>query len=231
MPQTSSHVRVLIADDDPIVRELIRKILTRRPDFQILGEAVDGQETLRRIGQLRPDVLLLDLLMPRLQGLEALHAIAKGNVPVAVIILAASITKLQSLEAIQLGARGVLAKKNVRKLPECIACVVNGGYWVEDQSFAGLQDAVMVLIQQPGTAEVSNQWKLTPRELQVIALVSTGSTNRNVATTLNISEETVKRHLTNIFEKCGVANRVELVRFATDHSLLVAEAVSAPLSD
>ncbi len=219
VPENTAQIRVLIADDDPIARELIRKILAGQPQVEILGEAIDGEETLRIIQQHRPDVLLLDFLMPKLQGMGTLHAIATGFVPVKVIILAASITKLQALEALQLGARGVLPKRTVRKLPECLAGVANGRYWAEEQSFQTVQEAVLSIMRQWEPATASKTCNLSAREMQVLSLVVLGKTNRDIATAFSISEQTVKHHITKMFEKCSVTNRVELVRFAYQHRL------------
>ncbi len=236
MSESSARIRVLIGDDDPIVRQLVRKILVQHGGVEVLGEAVDGDETLRLVQDLRPDVLLLDLLMPRLQGMQALHAIATGVVPVRVVILAASITNLQALEALQLGAHGLLPKKAVRKLPECINCVAKGEYWAEEHSFRTLQEAVLFIMGHWESTPAVKPWNITPREMQVMSLLVLGKTNREIAVTLSISEQTVKHHLLNIFDKCDVANRTELVRFASRHGLFEnatapqAEFVSAPSS-
>ncbi len=216
----SVAIRVLIADDDPIVRELLCRVLAHPSGVEVVGEALDGPETLERLDQLRPDVLLLDNLMPMMEGLEVLRRIAQGNVRVGVILVAAHMSKQQTLEALQLGARGILVKKSIRRLLDCLACVAEGGYWAEEQSFATLADAVAYLIARPERTVVADERHLTTRELQLISLVAIGQTNRQIGATLSIREDTVKRHLANIFRKCGVSNRVELVLFASRYELL-----------
>ncbi len=210
-PDYPTKTRILIADDDPIVRSLLRNILCRQPTVEVVGEAADGLQT-------------LDLLMPRAQGWEVLQQIIDGHVPTSVIIVASCIAPQQALDAIQIGARGTLGKQFLSLLPKCLECVRSGEYWVGQQSFATLQEAALFLSQQLQPAPADNPWKLTARELQITALVAAGQSNRDIAATLSISEETVKRHLANIFPKCGVVNRVELARFASHGSLLSAGA-------
>ncbi len=227
MQQASTVRHLLIADDDPIARDLIRHILRRYAATEIVGEATDGLETLKLVQRDRPDILLLDILMPNLRGPDVLNKIVTGFVNVAVVVLAASITKQQALEALQLGARGILPKKSVRRLPECLSCILRGEYWIDDHAFRNLQDAVLSLICQPESSVRSDVWRLTAREMQVMSLVMVGKTNRDIASTLSISEKTVKRHLANIFEKCGTVNRVGLARFASEHGLLASAVTSS----
>jgi two-component system nitrate/nitrite response regulator NarL len=216
----NSKIRVVVADDDPIACDLIRNLVARAPGFEIVGEAADGLQVPALVKDLRPDILLLDLLMPRMQGMAVLHTLAGGAETVAVIVLAAFIDRQQLLQSLQLGARGVLSKKSVTALAHCLFWVVKGAYWVEGEVFQSKRDAILHVLQlPPETAAPDNPWKLTPRELQVASLVAVGQTNAEIAATLSVNEDTIKRHLSSIFGKCGVTNRVQLALLATQQGL------------
>lgn len=220
MNASSSAIRVLVADDDPIVRSIVGRLLRRQPGLELVGEAVDGAETVARCRELHPDLLLLDLLMPQVRGLDALRELTAGDTGVRVIVLCASIGKRQIVQALNLGARGVLLKQDVARLGACIQAVMDGDYWVEDRRVTSLADVIGRLL-DPTAAESASAagFRLTKRELQVTSLVTLGKTNREIGQALSISEETVKRHLANIFDKIGTSSRLELAMFAVDHEL------------
>jgi two-component system, NarL family, nitrate/nitrite response regulator NarL len=217
-----TSIRVVIADDDPIVRELLRSVVLRRnPRIDLVGEAADGAEAINLIAELKPDVLLLDLLMPHLPGIDTLRELASGTVSVRTIVLCASIGKRQIVEALQYGARGVLLKKSLRSLLECIEAVVDGHYWIEDRKVRDSAEIIRDLVSASGVEpKAAQRYKLTNRELQIMSLVTLGNTNREIGEALDISDETVKRHLANIFDKVGMSNRLELAMFAVDRQLV-----------
>jgi two-component system, NarL family, nitrate/nitrite response regulator NarL len=219
--QPPDPIRVLIADDDPIVRELLTRVFRRKPNFALVGEAADGAEAVRLAAMLKPDVLLLDLLMPHLPGMDTLRALTSTTDSVRIILFCAYIGKRQIVEALQLGARGILLKKSVRSLEPCIQAVVDGNYWVEDREVGSVAEIVGELV-RTGAAELKPErtYNLTERELQIISLVTLGEGNRAIGNTLSISEDTVKRHLANIFNKVGMSTRVELAMFAVEHRLV-----------
>lgn len=219
--QPPDPIRVLIADDDPIVRELLTRVFRRKPNFALVGEAADGAEAVRLAAILKPDVLLLDLLMPHLPGMDTLRALTSTTDSVRIILFCAYIGKRQIVEALQLGARGILLKKSVHSLEPCIQAVVDGNYWVEDREVGSVAEIVGELVRS-GAAELRPEraYNLTERELQIISLVTLGEGNRAIGNTLSISEETVKRHLANIFNKVGMSTRVELAMFAVEHRLV-----------
>lgn len=216
-----------MADDDPLVRLLLRKVLRRRENIELVGEAVDGWEALKLSSELKPDILLLDLLMPRLLGIDTLRHLSSSAVPLQAILLCSSIGTRQIVEALQLGARGVLLKEFVRSLPTCIDAVMNGYYWITDRKIRDISEIMHELLgPDKAEPETLERYKLTKQELHITALVTAGNTNREIGHLLSISEETVKRHLANIFNKVGVSSRLELAMFALDRRLVAWEASS-----
>jgi two-component system, NarL family, nitrate/nitrite response regulator NarL len=217
----ATPIRVLIADDHPVVRIGLRNMLQADPNIKLVAEAKDGVEALHMVRTLHPDILLLDLAMPKMQGLEALRELTgDNNGDTRVIVLTGQIDKRQILEALQLGARGVVLKDAVvAHLSACIRAVLQGQYWLEGRPVQNLVQVLRDLTAQTAPPP-RKTFGLTARELEVVALITEGSTNKHIAETFGISEETVKRHLTNIFNKIGVGNRLELALFALNHSLL-----------
>ncbi len=211
--------RILIADDDPIVREILRNMLTAGNGFTVAGEARNGEETVRLARELKPDLLLLDLLMPNLPGLEALKEMTTSDFMARTIVLTASITKQQVLQALQLGARGVVRKDALGELVSAIRAVLDGQYWLDGKIVPNVVQLLNDLAASTKSTEPRNDFGLTPRELEIVALVTEGCGNREIAGRLTISEETVKRHLTHIFDKVGMSTRLELALFALDHGL------------
>ena len=214
-------VRVLIADDDPIVRSAVRSVLEVSKGFSIVGEAEDGKLAAELVGETTPDVLLLDLLMPNLPGLEALRALTTAGVEVRTLLLCSAISTKQVLEALQLGARGVVLKGRVTELMPALDAVMRGQYWIEGRSVSNVVQVVQQLTEAAGQQNPrANRFGLTARELEIISFITQGCMNRDIAGSLSITEETVKRHLTNIFNKVGMSNRLELALFAIEHGLV-----------
>ena len=213
-------IRVIIADDDPIVRDVLRTVLRREPRVEIIGEAADGQEAVKLSTDLGPDLLLLDLLMPQ-PGMDALRELGDANPRLKIVVLCSSIENRQIVQALQLGARGVLLKESLGHLRACIRAVLDGYYWIDNRRHSSTNEVVHTLL-AASTSGPEQTYNLTKRELEVISLVTLGNTNREIGETLCISEETVKRHLANIFDKVGMSSRVELAMFAVEHRLIAA---------
>lgn len=219
----ANPIRVLIADDHPVVRVGLRNMLQADPMVQVVGEARDGVEALELAHTLHPDILLLDLAMPNVAGMDALREMTAGGLNTRTIVLTGLIDKRQVLEALQLGARGVVLKDAVvEHLTACIRAVMQGQYWLEGHPVQNLVQVLRDLAAQTAPPQ-RKTYGLTARELEVVNLITEGCTNKDIAKTFGISEETVKRHLTNIFNKLGVGNRLELALFALNHSLLPVE--------
>jgi two-component system, NarL family, nitrate/nitrite response regulator NarL len=218
----ANPIRIVIADDHPIFRDGLRRLLEAESDLKVIGEASDGGEAVKLARQLKPDILLLDLAMPRTPGLEALREMSagQGSNSVRVILLTAAAEKNQIVEALQLGARGVVLKDSATQLLlKSIHTVMMGEYWVGRDSVSNLVQYLRNLVQSSGEEARQKKFGLTPRELEVVSAVVAGMSNKEIAEHFKISEDTVKHHLSNIFDKLGVSTRLELALFAVNQGL------------
>ena len=212
----------MIADDHPIFRDGLRRLLEAETDLKVIGEASDGSEAIKLARQLKPDILLLDLAMPKMPGLEALREMssATGVNSVRVILLTAAAEKNQIVEALQLGARGVVLKDSATQLLlKSIHTVMSGEYWVGRESVSNLVQYLRSLVLSSGEEAKQKKFGLTPRELEIVSAVVAGFSNKEIAEYFKISEDTVKHHLSNIFDKVGVSTRLELALFAVNQAL------------
>lgn len=220
----NTNVRILLADDHPVVRIGVRNMLRAEGHFEVVGEASDGDEAITQTLELLPDILLLDLSMPRMPGLEAMRAIMSGSPRVKILLLTATISTQQIIEALQIGARGIVTKDAlIDQLTNAIEAVMQGDYWINGQRVVNLVGALHDLMQKAAVPE-RKTYGLTPRELEVVGCIVEGCSNRDIAKQFSISEETVKRHLSNIFDKTGVSTRLELALFAIAHQLVMPQA-------
>lgn len=222
MHSATKRVSVLVADDHPIFRDGLRKLLEAHGGFVVVGEAGDGEQAARLAAELKPDILLLDLAMPGSSGLDALRTLSAGDGSVRAIILSGKVEKGEMLSALQLGARGVILKESSTQLLfKCIGRVMAGEYWVGRDGVTDLVDALRSIKPQSEPPPVPKQlFGLTKRELEVLGTIVGGYTNKEIAKSLTLSEDTVKHHITNIFNKLGVSNRLELALFALHHKVV-----------
>jgi DNA-binding NarL/FixJ family response regulator len=196
-------IRVLLADDHPVVRSGIRNLLEKAPGIQVIGEAGDGEEALLMAREMNPDVLLLDMEMPKVSGVEVAKELRAGGSPVRVLVLSAYDDKQYILELLASGAAGYLTKEEAPEtIIEAVRGVARGEQgWVSRR--VGAHIARWMRDDEP------DRLKLTSRELEVLRHVVSGKTNQEIGLALNISEKTVEKHLEGVFSKLGVASRVE----------------------
>lgn len=213
-------IQIVLADDHPVVRIGVRNMLADNEEFSVVGDASDGDEAITLTLELQPDILLLDVQMPRLPGLEAMRAIMNGSPTVKILLLTSTITTQQIIEALHIGARGIVLKDAlVGHLQTAIKTVFLGDYWIGGRRVVNLMTALHELMEQASIPQ-HKTFGLTPRELEVVGSIVEGCSNRDIAKQFRLSEETVKRHLSNIFDKTGVSTRLELALFAIAHQLV-----------
>jgi two-component system nitrate/nitrite response regulator NarL len=216
----NNAVRVLIADDDPLVRAAIGVMLPA-PRFKVIAEAVNGDEAARKARELKPDVLLLDLAMPGKAGMEALRDLGNSVPGMKTAVLTVAIAKRQIVEALQLGARGIVLKEGARDvLANCIEAMLKGSYWVDRQPVSDVHKVIKDLLASPELNRPSKRDLLNPKEMQIVTFIVEGRTNKDIAGTLNTSEQVIKNHLGKIFDKLGVFNRLELALYALDNQMV-----------
>ncbi|HVT93393.1 MAG TPA: response regulator transcription factor [Bryobacteraceae bacterium] len=226
------HIRILIADDHPIVRDGLRKLLSQEPDFEIAGEAGDGREALDKVQSLDPDILLLDLRMPLLDGLGTLQALQNLPKQVKVIIVTASEDKNEFIRAMKYGCRGILLKQTPPDLIiKSIRKVHAGEIWLDSTTTAAVMETFAhspavepaappaVPAPRPHMGKMRERSPLSARELEIVQLVAQGYKNKEMAEKMFISEQTVKNHLHNIFDKLSVSDRLELALYAIHKGL------------
>lgn len=210
-------IRILIVDDHPVVRDGLAAMLGTQPDLEVVGEAADGAEALARAAALRPDVILLDLEMPGLDGVATLKALAATSLPARAIVFTAYDTSEQILAAVQAGAQGYLLKGAPRdELFQAIRAVHAGGSLLPPLVASRLLQQVRGRKEQPPDTGVAP----SAREREVLRLLAQGQTNKEIAAALVISERTVKFHVRSLFAKLGATNRTEAVARAVQRGLV-----------
>jgi two-component system, NarL family, nitrate/nitrite response regulator NarL len=216
--EPAERIRILIADGKPASRQEFRRLLESQPDFSIVGDVVDGVEAVRLAFAEQPDILLLDFAVPEVSGLEVLRAIQRASLAVRTILLSGDIDQRTMVETLLLGARGLLAWTTPGELVcKSIRKVNRGQLWIGRETMGEVVKALAAHTRQlPARADFG----LTRREREILMLVVEGDTNKGIARRLSVGEDTVKHHLTSIFNKTGVSTRLELALFALHFHLV-----------
>jgi two-component system nitrate/nitrite response regulator NarL len=217
----SQPIRVLIVDDHTLFRSGIKALLQRQEDFEVVGEAGDGLEGLKRAKSLQPDVVLLDLHMPGIGGREAAKLLAEEVPECNVLLLTVSEDAEDLMETIRAGARGYLLK-NIETdfLLNAIRSAARGESVVSPQMTGKLLMGVRMGAGKEGAAQEGDKEKLSPREKDIIALLAKGVSNKEMAHKLNVAESTVKIHVQNILKKLHLTSRVQAAVYAVEHGLV-----------
>jgi DNA-binding NarL/FixJ family response regulator len=209
-------IKILIADDHPVVREGLNAMLSREADFKVIGEAKDGAEAVNRVNELKPDVVLMDLRMPEIDGVEAIRQIRSANPDVKFIILTTYSDDDYIFSGIEAGARAYLLKDAPREeLFKAIRSVYRGESLIQPVVASKLLDRFSQLSRRTPAGE-----ELSERELEVLCLMAKGAANKEISAELKIAQSTVKTHISNIFQKLGVNDRTEAVTQAIKKGII-----------
>jgi two-component system, NarL family, nitrate/nitrite response regulator NarL len=218
MPRERPSIKVLIADDHAFFRDGLRKLLEGADDISVVGEVSNGNECIKMLSKFKPDILLLDLRMPDKSGLDVLTEVNFDSLPTRVIVLTAAEDDRDVIRAMRLGARGVVLKQSASDLLlKSIRQVHDGEIWLDNRMTPEVIDAFK---KSAESGQRREKPLLSDREKEVVQLVAQGFRNREIGEKLFISEQTVKNHLHNIFDKLGVSDRLELALYAVHHRLI-----------
>lgn len=215
------QIRILIVDDHTLLRSGIKLALQRHEGFEVVGEAGDGLEGIKRAKQLKPDVVLLDLHMPGTSGLEALRVLVEDVPETQVVMLTVSEDAEDLLETLRAGARGYLLKNiDTEFLLESIRRAARGESVMSPQMAQKLADSVRAPSKESVTVVDVNPGKLSPREREIIVMLAHGASNKEIARVLGLSESTIKIHVQGILRKLNIAKRVQAAVYAVAHGLI-----------
>jgi DNA-binding NarL/FixJ family response regulator len=221
-----SKIRIAVADDHPVFLDGLCRLLAMEEDFEVVAQVRNGRYVLEMLQHYKPDILLLDLKMPGLNGLATLEHLQAAKNPTRVIVLTASDDKKEFVLAIKLGASGVVLKQSVTEmLVQSIRKVHAGDICLDSQTTAAVvrqfvaPDQASAPSAGQSNPRESNRSPLSPREREIVTLVAKGFKNREMAAHLSLSEQTIKNHLRKIFDKLGVTDRLELALYVVHHNL------------
>jgi two-component system nitrate/nitrite response regulator NarL len=211
-------VRILVVDEQTMFRHSLRALLHNQPGFRVVGEAADAGVAIALARRLKPDVLLLDFAMSGTGGMEVIREIGRSDPGLRVVVLSAALGKADTVRAMELGARAVVLKNSSSdQLLEAIKKVMQGEYSVGNESLASLIQALTE--NSKGKRNFQNKYGLTRRESEIVSAVLDGLSNPEIADKYRLSEQTVKHHVSNVFNKLGVYSRLELALFSVNHRI------------
>ncbi|MDM9561728.1 MULTISPECIES: response regulator [Bordetella] len=214
-------IRILLIDDHSLFRSGVRLLLQRQPDFQVVAEASDGLEGIKRAKEFLPDVILLDLNMPGLSGLETLQLLVQDVPGSAVVILTVSEEADELSQALRDGASGYLVKNiDADALTAAIRRAASGEPVIADNMTAKLVDRFREQAAHGGAAGGGERTRLTAREREIVQCLAHGASNKVIARQLDIAESTVKIHVQNILKKLNLTSRVQVAVYAVEHGLV-----------
>ncbi len=217
----AKSIKVAVADDQPLYRMGVVKLLEAEEDLMLVAEATNGMEAILAIERHQPDVLLLDLKMPVMDGLQALSEISKRRLDARVIVMISNDEREKAVRAVRLGARGILFKDaDPALLPKSIRKVYAGEVWIDNPILSQALESLLTRPQAPSVPAETREMRLSGREMEVVRCVAMGLRNKEVADKLGVSEATVKNHLTSIYTKLGVGDRLELILYAIHNKLV-----------
>lgn len=214
VPERSGRVRIVVADDHPLFREAVVRAVKERPEFELVGEAVDGRQALEVIRELGPDVALIDVKMPELDGLRVLNAIKRDGLATRVVLLSAYLDGATAFEAVANGAAAFLSKDADRRtILDTVAAVSRGETVLGAEIQAGLAEEIRLRggKDRPG---------LSPRELEILKHIAEGRSAPEIGRLIHLSPATVKSHLQSLYEKLGVSDRAAAVAESMRRGLL-----------
>lgn len=212
-----SSIRVLIVDDHPVVREGLRSVLAYYPDLEVIGEAQDGLEAIARVHELRPDVVLMDIAMPEMSGLEATREIHKQYPFIRVLVLTQHEDRQYLLPVLQAGALGYILKRaRSEELVNALRTVARGEMFLHPSMMPELLQEV----RETGERAIVQPVSLTPREREILKHIAQGETNPQIAAALSLSVKTIDWHRGNIMDKLGLHTVAQLVRYAIQYGLI-----------
>jgi DNA-binding NarL/FixJ family response regulator len=221
---SNPRIRVLAADDQRVVREGLAMLLGLLPDVEVVGTAANGEEALALAGELRPDVILMDLRMPKVDGVEATRRLRASHPEIKVVVLTTYADDRSVIEALQAGALGYLTKDaGADEIRQALQQVADGQASLDPKVQRHLVEAIATQTSAPGPPAapgVSPPDGLTPREAEVLGLIGAGLSNAEIATRLFVSEATVKSHVNHMLPKIGARDRAQAVGYAYRHGLV-----------
>lgn len=216
----AGKIRVVIADDHGLFREMLRLTMRREGSVKIVGEAANGRQTIDVISDLKPDIVLLDSTMPEMGGIEVLPVIREKNLKTKALMLTANKNETVIFKALKGGAKGYLSKDvSISDLIKAIQAVHKGELWVERKLMARFFDKEAIASPKEEGRAGRPKMALTPREKEILSILTTGCTNKEIAQALFISEKTVKSHLNSIFRKLNVTRRLQAILQAINRGL------------